>query len=187
MTAGPESFGAPPRAASARSPSGTAREELHGELERLAIARTEAEGEAERVALAVREAQERRELLEGELRELRRSHDEAAETARRGAWLIEQRRLHGVGPEDSRRAELTGEIAAERRLAERVERERVERQQRQQRLSELIARDRAIAPEAERLAAAIEESRDRRAGAVATGSSRSSRPTRPWVSRSPPS
>jgi len=137
------------------------REELHGELERLSTERTQAEAEAERVALALRESEERRELLEGELRELRRSHAEATETARRGAWLIEQRRLHGVGPEDARRAELTGEIAAERRLAERVEQERVERERRRQRLVELIARDREIAPQAERLAAALEE-----AGAV---------------------
>jgi chromosome segregation protein len=134
------------------------REELHGELERLATARADAEREAELGALGLREAEERRELLEGELRELRRSHAEAAETERRGAWLIEQRRVHGVGPEDSRRAELAGEIAAERRLAERIEHERIEREQRRQRLAELIARDRGIAPEAERLAAAIEES-----------------------------
>jgi chromosome segregation protein len=132
------------------------REELHGELERLAADRAEAEAESERVALALREAEAHQELLEAELRELRRGEAEAAETARRGAWLIEQRRTHAIGPEDARRAELAGELAAERRLAARLEAERAERDERRRRLEALIARDRATLPAADRLASAIE-------------------------------
>ena len=46
--------------------------------------------------------------LEGELRDLRGDeHAEALESERRCAWLIEQRREHGGGPEEARRAELT--------------------------------------------------------------------------------
>ena len=51
---------------------------------------------------------------------------EAVESARRSAWMIEQRRAIGGGPEDARRAELVAEIAAERRLAQELERRRAE-------------------------------------------------------------
>jgi chromosome segregation protein len=132
------------------------REELHAELEGLAARRAELQADSERAGLEHREAEERLELLEGELRELRRNEAEAAEAARRCAWLIEQRRAHGAAPQDTRRAQLSGEIAAERRLAERLERERAEREERRRRLEALVARDCSIAPMAERLADSLE-------------------------------
>jgi chromosome segregation protein len=135
------------------------REELHAVLERAATEERGVRVEADRASLAEREAEERRDLLEGELRELRRRESEAQEAARRCAWLIDQRREQGVGPEDARRAALGGEIAAERRLVERLERDRVERIARRQRIEALMARDRALVPAAERLVAAIEDAR----------------------------
>ena len=117
------------------------------------------QAETDRATLAEREAEERRDVLEGELRELGRRQSEAVETARRCAWLIEQRREHGVGPEDARRAELSGEITAERRLFEQLERERSERAARRRRLEALAVHDRALVPAAERLVAAIAEAR----------------------------
>jgi chromosome segregation protein len=135
------------------------REELHATLEQAAAGRRRIQEEIDRVSLAERAAEERRDVLEGELRELGRRQSEAVETARRCAWLIEQRREHGVGPEDARRAELSGEITAERRLVERLERERAERAARRERLETLAARDRALIPVAERLVGAIDEAR----------------------------
>jgi chromosome segregation protein len=135
------------------------REELHGALEQAAADRRRMQEESDRASLAEREAEQQRDLLEGELRELGRGQSEALETARRCAWLIEQRREHGVGPEDARRAELSGEITAERRLAERLERERAERAARRSRLEALVVQDRALVPAAERVVAAIAEAR----------------------------
>jgi chromosome segregation protein len=135
------------------------REELHAALEQAAAERRGKQEEADRASLAQRDAEEQRDVLEGELRDLGRRRSEALETARRCAWVIEQRREHGVGPEDARRAELSGEITAERRLAERLERERAERAARRGRLEALVVRDQALVPAAERLIAAIEEAR----------------------------
>jgi chromosome segregation protein len=135
------------------------REELHAALEHASAERRRLQEEADRAALAAREAEERRDVLDGEMRELGRRRSEALEAVRRCAWLIDQRRAHGMGPEDARRAELSGEIAAERRLAERLERERTERAARRARLESMAARDRALVPAAERLVAAIESAR----------------------------
>jgi chromosome segregation protein len=135
------------------------REELHAALERAAAERRRIQEEIDRASLAERAAEERRDVLEGELRELGRRQSEAIETERRCSWLIDQRREHGVGPEDARRAELSGEITAERRLVERLERDRAERAARRERLEALAVRDRALIPVAERLVAAIEAAR----------------------------
>ncbi len=149
-----------------RSPAGGAeraiaerarREELHALLEGAAADHRRLHEEIERAALVQREASERRDLLEGELRDARRRRSETLESVRRCAWLIEQRREHGGGPEEARRAELSGEIAAERRLGERLERERSERATRRRRLESLAARDRELVPAAERLVSAIAE------------------------------
>ena len=56
-----------------------------------------------------------------------------------------------------RRAQIEGELAAERRVAQRAERERAERAQRIARLRGRIAADRELAPRAERLAIALEQ------------------------------
>ncbi len=78
---------------------------------------------------------------------------EGIEEQRRLAWLIEQRR---VEPEQGalavRRAQLEGELASERRQAERVARERAERKRRLENLRAQLAADTALAPVAQRLA-----------------------------------
>ena len=55
-----------------------------------------------------------------------------------------------------RRAQIEGELAAERRVAERAARERAERAARIERLAGALARDKALLPVAERLVAALE-------------------------------
>jgi chromosome segregation protein len=80
---------------------------------------------------------------------------EAGEAARRAGWLIEQRRAAPEqGPLAVRRAQLEGELAAERRA---LERRRVEEAERRRRIARLRAQresDLGLAPHAERLAAA---------------------------------
>ena len=111
--------------------------------------------DAERERLAAAEAA--REEHVGRLRVAQREADEAAEAERRVGWLIERRReAPDEGPEAVRRAELRAELAAERRAAERVERERSERGLRVQHLRTRLERARLLGPAAERLAAAIE-------------------------------
>jgi chromosome segregation protein len=112
--------------------------------------------DVERLALRLREADARRDSIEVELRELRRRREQTLETARRAAWLIEQRRQHGSAPQDTRRAELSGEINAERRLVERIEGELREREQQRERLTALIAHDESLAPHARGAIAALE-------------------------------
>ncbi len=91
------------------------------------------------------------------LRDASREHARALEGRRQAAWLIEQRR---AAPEQGalavRRAELQGELAAERRQLERHERERAERVQRLERLRAQDAADDELLPRATRLAAALE-------------------------------
>ena len=76
------------------------------------------------------EAEQQRELRGGRAAGSAARAHRGDESMRRAAWLIEQRRAHGGGPEDARRAELSGEIAAERRIVERLEHERAERESR---------------------------------------------------------
>jgi chromosome segregation protein len=133
------------------------RDELREKLERAKEDRRRLQEDRDRATLAARGAEERRDALETELRDLRRRESEAIETARRCAWVIQQRRGQLVGPEDARHAELSGEIAVERRMAERLAREREEAAERRRRLESLLARDRVLAPAAERLLAALAE------------------------------
>src|SRR5439155_13285445 len=74
-----------------------------------------------------------------------RGSDEAAEELNRLAWLIDRRReTPDEGPDAVRRAELQADLRAERRLAERAERERQERVSSLQALREGISRDEAL-------------------------------------------
>ncbi len=130
------------------------------------IAASEAAVQAEQVARAacastdeaVAAADASRERADRGLREAAQTLTAATEDARRAGWLIEQRR---AAPQEGaaavRRAQIEGELAAERRAAQRAERERAERAQRIGRLRGRLAADRALAPEAERLAAALEQ------------------------------
>jgi chromosome segregation protein len=108
--------------------------------------------DAERVLAEVRLAEEARARAEAQLREAERNCAEGSEALRRTEWLIEQRReAPQQGPLAVRKAQLDGELAAERRQAERVERERAERLARIERLRSQHAADVALAPLAKRL------------------------------------
>jgi chromosome segregation protein len=133
------------------------RDELHSALERAEEERRSLQEELERATIAGLDAEERHDVLETELRVLRRQQSEATETARRCAWVIEQRREHGGAPEDARRAEVSSELAVERRFAERLESERAEAAARRGRLEALLERDRALVPATERLVSAMVE------------------------------
>jgi chromosome segregation protein len=132
------------------------REQLIAASEAVTQAELDAKTAAERELDEVRSAEERREEADGALREVARRRAEAIEEERRATWLIEQRR---AAPEQGalavRRAQLEGELASERRQAERVARERAERLRRLESLRAQHAADLALAPTAERLAAVL--------------------------------
>jgi chromosome segregation protein len=94
-----------------------------------------------------------------------RSLDEAGEQERRLAAQMQRRRsAPDDGPQAGRRSQLRAELAAERQMQARAERERAERQARLDRLTASVARDRELLPaihavtEAlERASAAMEE------------------------------
>ena len=111
------------------------RDRLIAEAERAAQAEHGARSACEHVAAEVRAAEETRMSAEAALREGERELSEAGELKRRTEWLIEQRRVAPAqGALAVRKAELEGELAAERRQAERRERERAERAARLERL-----------------------------------------------------
>ncbi len=115
-------------------------------------ARTAAEGAQE----SSRVAGHAREEADGALRDATRGHARALEQERHAAWLIGQRRAAPEqGPLAVRRAQLEGELAAERRAAERLAREHAERLERLRRLRAQHAADTVLAPLAERLAQAL--------------------------------
>jgi chromosome segregation protein len=115
-----------------------------------------ARGAGERALEDVRAAEEARGAAEEALRAVERRRAEAAEARRHAEWLIEQRRAAPEqGPLAVRKAELDGELAAERRQAERVARERAEQLQRIARLRAQRDGDAVLAPLAERLVAAL--------------------------------
>ncbi len=132
------------------------RDRLIEQVERAAQAEHVARASGEQLLADVRAAEEARVTSEGTLREAERELAEAGEAARRTNWLIEQRRVAPAeGALAVRQAEIEGELAAERRQAERHRRERAERAARLQRLSAQHALDTATAPCAQRLALAI--------------------------------
>jgi chromosome segregation protein len=133
------------------------------EREQLLTATAAAAAAEHAARAAVERAQEQtnaadgaREQADAALREAERRHARAVEHERHTGWLIEQRRAAPEqGPLAVRRAELQGELGAERRQAERLERERVERLARLERLQAQHAADVGLQPLAERLAAAL--------------------------------
>jgi chromosome segregation protein len=132
------------------------RDRLIEHVERAAQAEHVARASGEQLLAEVRAAEEARVTSEGALREAERELAEAGEAARRTKWLIEQRRVAPAeGALAVRQAEIEGELAAERRQAERHRRERAERAARLQRLSAQHTLDTATAPSAQRLALAI--------------------------------
>jgi chromosome segregation protein len=132
------------------------REQLILAAESAAAAEHAARAVAERAQADSRAADTAREGADGALREVGRSHARALEQERHTVWLIEQRRAAPQqGPLAVRRAQLEGELAAERRQAERLAREHAERLARLQRLRAQLAADTALCPLAQRLAAAL--------------------------------
>ncbi len=133
------------------------RDRLVSASEQAAQAEHGARAAAEEAAQEVRAAEDSRTQTESALREAERSQAETAEGVRRTEWLIEQRRTTpGEGPRAMRKAELEGELAAERRQVERVERERLERIARVERLRAQLSRDSALLPRAQRLTKALQ-------------------------------
>ncbi len=102
-------------------------------------------------ALAAREAADRA------LRDGARGEAEAREHERRAGWLIDQRR---AAPEQGeaavRRAQLEGELAAERRAVDRAEHARAARERRIAILIGQDERDQALGPQARRLTAVLD-------------------------------
>ena len=133
------------------------REQLAEASERAAIREGEARAGLEAAAAAVAAADESREQAESELRHIQREAAEAADAAARAEWLLARRReAPRDGPEAVRRAELMGDLRAERRLAERAETERAEREAALRGLREGAERDSAVQQGTERAAAALE-------------------------------
>ncbi len=138
------------------------RDRLVTVAERAAQDEHAARGTCEQALEQVRAAEAARVSAEDTLREAERHRAEAGEARRRTEWLIEQRRAAPAqGGLAVRKAELEGELAAERRQGERRERERVERLARIERLRAQHAVDTQTTPAAQRLAAAL-------AGAIET-------------------
>jgi len=132
------------------------RDRLIAAAELAAQAEQAARTEGELALQALRAAQDARAGAEGAVGEAERRATEAGEARRRTEWLIEQRRLAPAqGPLAVRKAEVEGELAAERRVAERRERDRAQRLARIERLRVQHAADVAAAPRAVRLAAAL--------------------------------
>ncbi len=132
------------------------REQLILASEATATAEHAARGAVERAQESAASADLAREEADGGLREATRAHAHALEGERHAAWLVEQRRAAPEqGPLAVRRAQLEGELSAERRAAERLAREHAERLERLGRLRARHAADTALVPLAERLAVAL--------------------------------
>jgi len=125
--------------------------EAAAQAEQAAAARTEREG------LAAQRAEAERDRAQGTLRDSDRRRAEAAEEQRRTAWLIEQRRsAPAQGASAVRRAQLEGELAAERRQLQRAQREQAERVRRVERLGAQLVADETLGPVGERLGVALD-------------------------------
>ena len=129
------------------------RDRLIAESEQ-AVAGEHGAGRAVEQALEqLRDAEQAHDRTDGALRDSERLLAEAVEAQRKAAWVIEQRQAAPEqGPLAVRRAELQGELSAERRQVERRQAERAERARRIERLRAQHAADVELAPRAERLA-----------------------------------
>jgi chromosome segregation protein len=132
------------------------RDRLIAESEQAVAAEHAARAAVEQALEQAREADLARDQSDAALRDSERMLGEAVEAQRKAAWLIEQRKTAPEqGPLAVRRAELQGELAAERRQAERREAERAERARRMERLRAQRTADLELAPRAERLATVL--------------------------------
>jgi len=133
------------------------REALIAQSEQAVQAEQTALAGVEAASTAVSAADATRDDAERGLREAERARNAAAEDVRQLELTQEQRRK---APEDTagavRRAQVEGELAAERRVAERAARERAERTQRISQLEAQLRADRTLAPWSDRLATALQ-------------------------------
>ena len=137
------------------------RDELVATSEQAVRDESEARFALDRLGAAVAEADSAREAAESELRTALREAADAEEVVSRSEWVIARRReAPDDGPEAVRRAELTGDLRAERRLQERIEREREERARALAALQTGAERDLALAADADRAAEALESARE---------------------------
>ena len=133
------------------------RDALIAETELAAGAEQRAIAAASAAAVAEQRALDQRETADGLLRAAEREHAEALERERLAGWLIEQRRIApDAGELAVRRAELDGELAAERRAVERLERERLLRERRGAMLARQAEIDGRLGPQLVRFEAALE-------------------------------
>ncbi|HZO35681.1 MAG TPA: AAA family ATPase [Solirubrobacteraceae bacterium] len=133
------------------------REALIAESEHAVAAEQAALAAVEASSVAVAAAATASDEAGRAVREADRAQTAAAEDERRIGWTIEQRRqAPAEGASAVRRAQVEGELAAERRVAERAARERRERAERITFLGTRLAADRALVPHAQALAAALE-------------------------------
>ena len=140
------------------------REQLIAESERAAQAEIDARAQAQRAATGMSEADSARHRLTNAHRAAVRALDERREEERRITALIERRRAApDDGPEAGRRAQLAAELAAERRMLERIERERAERAKRLERVRAGVGRNTELVPAVTSVIEAMEDV----AGAIA--------------------
>ena len=133
------------------------RDALVSESERAVQGEQGALAAVEAAAAAVQAADATRDEADRALRDADRARAQAVEEERRAAWLIDERsKAPDQGEAAVRRAQVEGELAAERRVAERAARERAERAARIERLAAALVRDQALLPVAHRLVAALE-------------------------------
>jgi chromosome segregation protein len=137
------------------------REQLIAESERAAQAEVDARAGVQRATAGMSQADSTRDRLTNAHRAAVRALDELREEERRITALIERRRAapdDGVGGDGfDRRAQLAAELAAERRMLERVERERAQRAERLERVRAGVTRDRELVPAVASIIAALEE------------------------------
>ncbi|HEY0515532.1 MAG TPA: hypothetical protein VGD00_00305, partial [Solirubrobacteraceae bacterium] len=132
------------------------RDRLIVQVEQAAQGEQAASEASERALALVGAAETARSEAEQALREAERTRAEAAEALRRADWLLEQRRAAPAeGPLAVRRAEIEGELSAERRQAEQRERELSARRLRVERLRAQREADVAAAPRADTLVGEI--------------------------------
>ncbi len=125
--------------------------DLEAELARVDSELEQAREGTREAATAIQRAEEHRDATESRLRDARRAQQEADEEGHRLSWLVDQRRQHAPGIDDARRAHVSAEIAAERRVAERIAQERSERVARADALERSLQHDRTLLPQAEHL------------------------------------
>ncbi len=132
------------------------RDRLIAESEQAVVSEHAARAAVEQALEQAREANLAREEADGALRNSERLLGEASEAQRKAVWLIGQRKAAPEqGPLAVRRAELQGELAAERRQTERRQAERAERARRIERLRAQHTADLELTPRAERLATVL--------------------------------